>query len=235
MTQLDGHAPPSPTPGSGRVYPSLSLEASRSILNPPSSSAVPTPRFPGNFQTSSEAHSPASFSQTPTTPLPRSIGTSTRWESAQSNGMDMFPPSRANEELARFFRDKAESNAPLTPIEQAGVLQLMQQGTLQEMAERWIELTLPPAVAQDEALPTAFTPSFRSSTPGPSVSSASLLPPLHHADSVVVPLPLDLPPTRLSLWLLSLRLHSRSPRRSFPPPSIHLRRRRLLGPKCSAS
>lgn len=43
--------------------------------------------------------------------------------------MDMSPPSRANEELARFFSEKAESNAPLTPVEQAGVLQLMQQGT----------------------------------------------------------------------------------------------------------
>lgn len=39
------------------------------------------------------------------------------------------PPGRANEELARFFREKADrGDEPLTAIEQAGVFHLMQQG-----------------------------------------------------------------------------------------------------------
>lgn len=40
------------------------------------------------------------------------------------------PPGRATEELARFFREKANrGDEPLTAVEQAGVFHLMQQGT----------------------------------------------------------------------------------------------------------
>ncbi|BGP17359.1 hypothetical protein JCM10213_003403 [Rhodosporidiobolus nylandii] len=56
--------------------------------------------------------------------------------------------SSATHELARFFQEKAERGEEhLTPVEQAGVLQLMQQ-------------------AQTEStLPTAFTPNFRTISP----------------------------------------------------------------------
>lgn len=43
--------------------------------------------------------------------------------------MEASPPGRANQELARFFQEKAEAgDAPLTAFEQAGVYQLLQQG-----------------------------------------------------------------------------------------------------------
>ncbi|KAM0786529.1 hypothetical protein ACM66B_001986 [Microbotryomycetes sp. NB124-2] len=75
-------------------------------------------------------------------------------DGTDSDGYSRTSPQRANEELANFFREKAQRDGePLTPIEQAGVLHLMQQ-------------------AQAESnLSTAFTPNFKAFSASQSLSS----------------------------------------------------------------
>ena len=45
--------------------------------------------------------------------------------------MDVSPPKQANDMLAQFFTQ--QGNKPLTRMEQAGVLALMQQGMLSHL------------------------------------------------------------------------------------------------------
>ncbi|KAK4049133.1 hypothetical protein OIV83_004349 [Microbotryomycetes sp. JL201] len=73
---------------------------------------------------------------------------------AQSEESIRTSPQRANEELANFFREKAQRGGePLTPIEQAGVLHLMQQA----QAENNVS--------------TAFTPQFKALSGSQSMAS----------------------------------------------------------------
>lgn len=79
----------------------------------------------------------------------------------------------ATEELARFFREKAERGEEgLTAIEQAGVMHLLQQG---ELSLHLVKLH-PVADAQSsfpaQSVPTAFTPNFASTNASTSLSFA---------------------------------------------------------------
>ncbi|GAA6054296.1 hypothetical protein JCM3770_001420 [Rhodotorula araucariae] len=132
------HAPPSPSPGTGSsTQRSLGSSLTSSVTMPnlaalaSTSSGLSMPRFPSAL---ARSPNPAHFADA------QSAHTA---ESAVAS-----VSSHATQELARFFQDKAERGEDrLSAIEQAGVLQLMQQ-------------------AQNEpALPTAFTPNFRSSQP----------------------------------------------------------------------
>ncbi|SCV70327.1 BQ2448_1721 [Microbotryum intermedium] len=144
---MDANAPPSPT-SYQNIYPNLgsSITASKSmphLVSAMASSATPRPH--GGFTSTW----PRSATRGDLTPVSASAAS---WGQAESMfGSERSPPGRANEELARFFREKADrGDEPLTAIEQAGVLHLMQQ-------------------AKAENLPTAFTPNFRSASPAHSV------------------------------------------------------------------
>lgn len=76
-----------------------------------------------------------------------------------STKQDKLSPSRASEELARFFKQRADSeskNEPLSAIEEAGVAHLLQQ-------------------ARASPVPTAFTPQFNRVSPSPSLPNVRLL------------------------------------------------------------
>lgn len=124
--QLEGRAPPSPTPhtySTANLYPNLNLAASLSASQslPDLSFANSTPRFSSNH---AAVPSPLGRAATPSAYADSEAG------AARS------PPGRATEELARFFRDKADrGDEPLSAIEQAGVFALMQQGELH--GARW--------------------------------------------------------------------------------------------------
>lgn len=78
---------------------------------PDLASLAASPRPPGNF-----ARSP------------------TRSDSIYAAGSEHGAGGGATEELARFFREKAERGEEgLTAVEQAGVMHLMQQGELSEL------------------------------------------------------------------------------------------------------
>ncbi|KAK4055850.1 hypothetical protein OIO90_003105 [Microbotryomycetes sp. JL221] len=119
-----------------RMYPTLPMNSSFSM---PDLSLVAneTPRFLNGSH------------QRPMTPL--AFGA----HDDDADSLARTSPQKANEELANFFRQKAErGDEPLTPIEQAGVLHLMQQAQA------------------DSQAPTAFTPNFRAAfSPGPSASA----------------------------------------------------------------
>lgn len=119
--QLEGRAPPSPTPhtySTANLYPNLNLAASLSASQslPDLSFANSTPRFSSNH---AAVPSPLGRAATPSAYADSEVG------------IARSPPGRATEELARFFRDKADrGDEPLSAIEQAGVFALMQQGEL---------------------------------------------------------------------------------------------------------
>ncbi|SGY14904.1 BQ5605_C013g07160 [Microbotryum silenes-dioicae] len=144
---MHANAPPSPTPYQN-IYPNLgsSITASKSmpqLASTLASNATPRPR--GGFTSAM----PRSATRADLAPFSASAAS---WGQAESVfGSERSAPGRANEELARFFRDKADrGDEPLTAIEQAGVLHLVQQ-------------------AKAENLPTAFTPNFGSASPTLSV------------------------------------------------------------------
>ncbi|ORY70641.1 hypothetical protein BCR35DRAFT_307947 [Leucosporidium creatinivorum] len=150
--ELDGRAPPSPTPQSQSLYPSLSsLTTSQSLPNL-ASPAVASPSQRGlNHYAPSPLGRPVEDARPAT---PSAWGGS---EAQYENDSNRSPPGRATAELARFFREKADrGDEPLTAIEQAGVFALMQQ-------------------AQAESLPTAFTPRFEGRGSS-SVSTQGFLP-----------------------------------------------------------
>ncbi|BGP41364.1 hypothetical protein JCM10450v2_005405 [Rhodotorula kratochvilovae] len=143
------HAPPSPSPGTGSsTQRSLGSSLASSVTMPnlaalaSTSSSLATPRFPGALARSpSYAH----FADAQSAYTAESAVASTS--------------SHATQELARFFQDKAERGEDhLSAVEQAGVLQLMQQSQT------------------EAALPTAFTPKFRSSQPAFLSQPASQVP-----------------------------------------------------------
>lgn len=153
------NAPPSPTPHGQSLYPSLS-SLSTSYSMPNLASAATTPRFPGNF-----APSPLAIQRQ---------ATPSAWGESQYDGAGRSPPAgRATEELARFFREKADrGDEPLTAVEQAGVFALMQQGEFLSLVSSEMCSLTSDSSAQAETLPTAFTPHFgRTSPTAQSVSS----------------------------------------------------------------
>lgn len=151
--QFADHAPPSPTPGtsSGSKASANSLASSASLPN--LAATLATPRF-GRAVDRSPSY--ARFAD------PQSALSA---ESAVHS-----TSSHATQELARFFRAKADrGEEQLTPVEQAGVLHLMQQGAYLPRP-RWhvSALTLRNAILAahgDSSVPTAFTPNFRSNPP----------------------------------------------------------------------
>lgn len=118
--QLDNRPPPSPTPAGGRPYPDSFTQLS-------------TPRFPTAGPSSPITFSPQHLRSAtyPTpSPLPIQRTPSLTEQFSKYGTLEGSPPGRANQELARFFAEKAEAgDARLTAFEQAGVYQLLQQGT----------------------------------------------------------------------------------------------------------
>lgn len=132
---LDWRAPPSPTPATrSSLYPSLSLASSELTPSVPFP-LLSTPRFPGNF----------AFPAAPSISNLSNHNRAASWGGSATGGNEgSSPPSRATEELVKFFKEKEDQgNAPLTPIEQAGVFHLLQQA------------------GASSSLPTAFTPDFK--------------------------------------------------------------------------
>lgn len=130
LAQLDGRAPPSPTPQSQSLYPNLSsLTTSQSL--------------PNLAQTAVGSSSQRGFNNYAPSPLGRldedeRPATPSAWggsEAPYENDSNRSPPGRATAELARFFREKADrGDEPLTAIEQAGVFALMQQGDYSKLS-----------------------------------------------------------------------------------------------------
>ncbi|GAA5990265.1 hypothetical protein JCM11641_001803 [Rhodosporidiobolus odoratus] len=136
-------------------------------------SNVPASPFPANSTFSRKSTfrsfgtplaSSASLPNLAAVSIPRTSSALSRSPMNASTYSEEDGPSSATHELARFFQEKAERGKErLTAIEQAGVMQLMQQ-------------------AQTEStLPTAFTPNFRNVSPPRTAlsfpGSASLNPP----------------------------------------------------------
>lgn len=143
------------------MYPNLSLSASQSM--PDLAFKSSTPRAPGTFS-SFLPRSPSVAAIPEMRPSTPSV-----WgdESMQA-GTQRSPQGRANEELARFFKEKAErGDEPLTAVEQAGVFHLMQQGVFsgKRANVKSLQLTETSRKAQTESVPTAFTPQFKSLQP----------------------------------------------------------------------
>lgn len=137
-------APPSPDP-SARLFPPVStaplfLQEITSSSQPSRSAAPASPAFSFRSQEST-------FGST-RTPQKQVI----------HNDMDVSPNSKATETLSTFFRGR-ESDTPLTAFEQAGVLQLLQQGRSQNTVQMYRILILCHGLQQLNLIP--FRPPSR--------------------------------------------------------------------------